>query len=337
MKFWSGADQMTDYHLPDIFAVKVGPDQPNSYKLYRAVYDQLAQTYDISKFEEIDNNTLSSTLESSRADSSTTAPEYECRVRKEGRAYINTIMICDVYKYFILLYSGIPLTIKVLNIIPLQYLPKNNKIYSIWAEQPPQPIHEFNSHRQVHSHTSSRHHRPHPATPATPATSVATGLAATTIGYVSPLDRLLENVAIMRSRLPPPSAPPVEIGQFVSTSRLGGEPENYSFSQSLRGNNVEIQSSNPIISTRRASIDVVSQQSQSNKKLPAHAIHLIKAGSEAKKESCPIHMTPIDVNNSLVTPCAHVFSKDGLTKWFINPNNKVCPVCRASCLLADCG
>jgi hypothetical protein len=85
-----------------------------------------------------------------------------------------------------------------------------------------------------------------------------------------------------------------------------------------------------------ASIPVAPLVTPSSKNIPTarschlapHIVKIVLAESIRKNELCPITSDPI-TEKSIVTPCGHVFSKDGIEKWLQSPQSKgLCPLCK---------
>lgn len=63
--------------------------------------------------------------------------------------------------------------------------------------------------------------------------------------------------------------------------------------------------------------------------LPAFvATALVKSAIE-KNDICPISMEPIELNNSAVTSCFHIFERNCIQNWLESHSN--CPVCKQTC------
>jgi hypothetical protein len=85
-----------------------------------------------------------------------------------------------------------------------------------------------------------------------------------------------------------------------------------------------------------ASIPVAPLVTPSSKNIPTarpchlapHIVKIVLAESIRKNELCPITSDPI-TESSTVTPCGHVFSKDGIEKWLQSSQSKgLCPLCK---------
>ena len=63
---------------------------------------------------------------------------------------------------------------------------------------------------------------------------------------------------------------------------------------------------------------------------PAFVITLVKEDAIRKNYECPITYEPITIDNSIVTSCYHVFTKEGFVKWQESSNQ--CPTCRCVCV-----
>lgn len=63
---------------------------------------------------------------------------------------------------------------------------------------------------------------------------------------------------------------------------------------------------------------------------PAFVIRLVKEDAIRKAYECPIIYEPINIENSIVTSCYHVFNKDAFIKWQESSNK--CPTCRNACV-----
>lgn len=65
--------------------------------------------------------------------------------------------------------------------------------------------------------------------------------------------------------------------------------------------------------------------------LPVHVRRILIADCIAKKECCPISSDDIDLSNSSVTSCGHVFTTEAITRWLTLSAKKECPVCKQAC------
>ena len=65
--------------------------------------------------------------------------------------------------------------------------------------------------------------------------------------------------------------------------------------------------------------------------LPVHVRRILIADCISRKECCPISSDDIDLTNSSVTSCGHVFTTDAITRWLCLSAKKECPVCKQAC------
>ena len=65
--------------------------------------------------------------------------------------------------------------------------------------------------------------------------------------------------------------------------------------------------------------------------LPVHVKNILIADCVAKNETCPISSDDIDLTNSSVTSCGHVFTTDAITRWLALSVRKECPACKQAC------
>ena len=66
---------------------------------------------------------------------------------------------------------------------------------------------------------------------------------------------------------------------------------------------------------------------------PAFVITLVKEDAVRKNYECPIMYESISIENSIVTSCYHVFTKEAFVKWQETSNK--CPTCRNACVSYD--
>lgn len=63
------------------------------------------------------------------------------------------------------------------------------------------------------------------------------------------------------------------------------------------------------------------------KQLPTHIVKTLIDVSIAKKEDCPISISPITEENAAITSCFHIFDRESIERWL--STNDECPTCRA--------
>ena len=66
-------------------------------------------------------------------------------------------------------------------------------------------------------------------------------------------------------------------------------------------------------------------------KIPAHIVRQYIDTAIRNKEDCPITMDPLTKENTVCTPCGHLFNKDALYKAV--EDTKKCPTCRSEIML----
>ena len=67
--------------------------------------------------------------------------------------------------------------------------------------------------------------------------------------------------------------------------------------------------------------------------IPSFVITLVKEDAIRKGYECPIIYEAITLENSIVTSCYHVFTRDAFVKW--QETNISCPTCRIKCTYFD--
>jgi hypothetical protein len=66
--------------------------------------------------------------------------------------------------------------------------------------------------------------------------------------------------------------------------------------------------------------------------IPKHLIEAVLRDASSRGEVCPITYEPIDMTSSAITSCFHVFDRESIDKWILNPaNGDKCPVCKSQC------
>lgn len=63
--------------------------------------------------------------------------------------------------------------------------------------------------------------------------------------------------------------------------------------------------------------------------IPSFVINLLKEDAVRKGSLCPIILEPITLENSIVTSCYHVFTKEAFLVW--QKVSTKCPTCRVHC------
>ena len=62
--------------------------------------------------------------------------------------------------------------------------------------------------------------------------------------------------------------------------------------------------------------------------LPLHVVIILKENAIKNGDTCPISFETITKENSIVTSCGHIFTKDAFKTW----GRSTCPTCRKKCV-----
>jgi hypothetical protein len=88
----------------------------------------------------------------------------------------------------------------------------------------------------------------------------------------------------------------------------------------------------PVHSEARVEPPPDKSPSKSTLELPSHVQNIILRDSISKNEDCPISSEPITQENGFVTYCGHVFTKQAIQRWLLQPSsNNCCPICKQRC------
>lgn len=88
----------------------------------------------------------------------------------------------------------------------------------------------------------------------------------------------------------------------------------------------------PTVAPTVAPVAPVEKKKYTIPSIPKHLIEAVLRDASSRGEVCPITYEPIDMTSSAITSCFHVFDRESIDKWIINPaNGDKCPVCKSQC------